>query len=108
MSKEKFNENKTDNRRKKNTARAMDDVASLNSWTPSRTLAQPTSKFESASDGVRLGTGRVIGQNISLEKKFARPTLNLNLTLGGQGTSAVGGGGPALVMTLRETEYWEK
>ncbi|GMI14497.1 hypothetical protein TrVE_jg9761 [Triparma verrucosa] len=57
----------------------MDDVASLDKWTPVRTLKQPTSQFSGSNAGVRLNTGRMIGQNIRVNATHTQPTLNVTV-----------------------------
>ncbi|GMI16519.1 hypothetical protein TrLO_g10777 [Triparma laevis f. longispina] len=57
----------------------MDDVASLDKWAPIRTLQQPTSQFSSSNAGIRLNTGRIIGQNIKVSTTHTAPTLNVTL-----------------------------
>lgn len=60
----------------------MDNVASLDSWKPSRTLSQPTSQFSKADAGVRLNTGRHIGVGIEVTRREG-PSATLNMKMGG-------------------------
>ena len=65
----------------------MDDVASLDSWKPVRTIAPPTSTFAGSNAGVRLQTGRTIGKNIRVMSTTLSPTINATVTVGGQRSS---------------------
>ena len=80
----------------------MDTVANLDSWSPSRTLKQPTSQFSKASDGVRLNTGRVTGIGIEVTRR--EPTINVRAGgagMGmGMGPQSGGGGGDSVPSPL--------